>query len=315
MGLLQDIRDEAHRRGYSPRTADAYARWARRFVIAHGRRHPLELCADDVRAFLVALARDGLSSSTRNQALAALRFLYREVLRAVPDGLDELSRAKRVSALPVVLSRREVARVLAHVPVSRRLPFLLLYGAGLRLGECLALRLKDVDVDGCRLHVRAGKGAKDRISLLPRAVRPRIVRQVQAVRALHREDLAAGAGFVALPGALGRREPGLAQAPGWQWLFPATSLYWHAETGQRRRHHLHPTVLQRAMKRAVERAGLLTSATCHTLRHCFATHLVEDGVDLRTVQALLGHADARTTMRYTHVAQDRFRSVQSPPIH
>ena len=313
MPLLRDVRDEALRKGFSRRTASAYASWVRRFVVFHDTVHPRELGTDEVRSFLVALAvQRRSSSSTRNQALSALRFLYREVLQEVPDGLDELARARRDQVLPVVLSRDEVGRVLDQVPTARQLPVRLLYGSGLRLGECLALRLKDVDLAGGRIHVRAGKGKKDRITVLPSSLRAALQGQLQAVLALHDQDLARGGGTVALPGAMRHKAPSRARDPGWQWLFPATRRYTDAATGERRRHHLHPSVLQRVVRRAVQRAGVLKAATCHTFRHSFATHLVEEGVDIRTIQSLLGHADLRTTMIYTHVATDRLASVRSP---
>lgn len=313
MPLLDDVRNEASRRGFSPSTASAYAGWVRRFVLFHDKTHPEDLGADEVRAFLVALAVErGSSSSTRNQALSALKFLYREVIREVPEGLEELARARRDIVLPIVLSREEVSRVIGQVPAGRQLPVRLLYGSGMRLSECLGLRLKDLDVGRGRIHVRAGKGKKDRTTVMPASLQAALQGQVKAVLALHEQDVARGAGFVELPGSLRDKAPYKARDPAWQWVFPATRRYTHAETGERRRHHLHPTVLQRVVRRAVERAGILKAATCHTFRHSFATHLVEDGVDMRTIQSLLGHADLRTTMIYTHVAEDRFASVRSP---
>jgi len=310
--LLQSIRNEVLRKGLSRSTASAYANWVRRFVLFHDKTHPQELGADEVRAFLVSLAVEGHAASTRNQALAGIRFMYRHVLDDVPEGLDELSGAKKVRALPVVLSREEVSTVIDGVPKKRRLPFLLMYGAGLRINECLSMRLKDVDLHRGRLHIRAAKGKKDRTTLLPRTVRVPIERQIAFVLEQHRGDVALGGGYVELPGKLEGSSPGLARSEGWQWLFPATRPYHHGETGQRRRHHLHATVLQRAMQRAVLKAGILKAATCHTFRHSFATHLVESGVDLRSIQALLGHADLRTTMLYTHIAEDRFAGIRSP---
>ncbi len=312
MGLLVDVREEVSRRGFSPHTGVAYARWVRRFVVFHGIRHPSELGTDEVRTFLVDLAVNrGASSSTRNQALSALRFLYRHVLRHVPEGLDDLARAKGRGVLPVVLSRDEVTLVLEHVPPQRRLPVQLLYGAGLRLTECLRLRLKDLDFERRRIHVRSGKGGKDRMTFLPAALRGAIETQVAFVRTQHRQDLASGGGRVELPEGVGHARRAAASV-GYQWLFPATRRYRDRATGERRRHHFHQSALQRIVRRAVVRAGVLKPATCHTFRHSFATHLLEDGVDLRTIQALLGHTDLRTTMIYTHVAKDRLERVLSP---
>jgi integron integrase len=313
MALLSDVRNEAQRLGFSRHTASAYAGWVRRYVLFHHRRHPSDLGTDEVRSYLVSLAVDQkAAASTRNQALSALRFLYRHVLRQIPEGLNELERAKGSGLLPVVLSHSEVARVFAQVPAARRLPVQLLYGSGLRLTECLSLRLKDLDLDRKRILVRAGKGRKDRTTLLPDSLLKPMLAQMRTARAVHEDDLALGAGCVVLPAALARKAPYLARTLGWQWLFPATRRYTAKDTGERRRHHFHQSALQRIVRRAVERAGLLKSASCHTFRHSFATHLLEDGVDLRTIQVLLGHADLRTTMIYTHVARDRLARVSSP---
>jgi len=310
--LLQSVRHEVLRKGFSQATASAYVNWVRRYVIFHDKTHPRELGADEVRAYLVSLAVDGHSSSSRNQALAGIRFLYRNVLDYVPEGLDDLSGAKKVRALPVVLSREEVSLVIDAVPSKRRLPFVLMYGAGLRISECLSLRLKDLDLGRGRLHIRSAKGKKDRTTLLPRTAKEEVEKQIAFVLCQHKKDVEAGAGYVELPGKLERSSPRLARSESWQWLFPATRPYLHEETGQRRRHHLHATVLQRTMRRAVLKAGVLKAATCHTFRHSFATHLVESGVDLRSIQALLGHSDLRTTMLYTHIAEDRFSAIASP---
>jgi integron integrase len=313
MGLLEEVRAEAVRRNLSPHTSEAYVRWVRRYVVDQGRQHPMHLGTDEVRAFLVALAREeGLSASSRNQALCALRFLYRAVLRQVPEGLEELERARGVRVLPAVLSRSEVSRVLARVSGTKRLPVQMLYGCGLRLTECVSLRVKDIDLERGRVHVRQGKGRKDRITLLPLRLEGALAAQIESSLGLHERDRKEGGGRVVLPGRLEKGSPGLALEPGWQWLFPATRRYRERETGEVRRHHLHQSVLQRTVKRAVRHAGIRKAASCHTFRHSFATHLVEDGVDLRTVQALLGHRDIRTTMIYTHVATARLEGVTSP---
>lgn len=252
MGLLDEVRAEAARRNLSPHTAEAYVRWVRRFVIHQGRQHPLDLGTDEVRAFLVALAREqGLAASSRNQALCALRFLYGAVLRQVPEGLEELERARGVGVLPAVLSRSEVERVLASVHGTKRLPVQVLYGCGLRLTECVSLRVKDIDLERRRVHVRQGKGRKDRVTLLPRRLVGPFEEQVAASLAVHQRDREQGGGRVVLPGRLEKRSPGLALEPGWQWLFPATRRYRERETGELRRHHLHQSVLQRAVKRAL----------------------------------------------------------------
>jgi integron integrase len=282
-------------------------------VVFHRKRHPRELGSAEIGRFLTWLAVERrVSASTQNQALGALLFLYRQVLQLPVDGLDGVVRAKRPLHLPVVLSRAEVRAVLDRLDGVPRLMALLLYGAGLRLLECARLRVKDVDFAAHQLVVRAGKGDRDRVALLPAVVRDPLARQLERVRRRHAADLRAGAGWVELPLALERKYPQAGRELGWQWIFPATRTYVHPETGQRRRHHLHESVLQRAVKHAVRGAGLTKPATCHTFRHSFATHLLEDGYDIRTVQELLGHRDVSTTMIYTHVLNRGPAGVRSP---
>lgn len=300
-------------RHLSPRTEKAYVYWMRRFYEFHGRRDPRELGADHVTAFLSALAtRDHVAASTQNQALAALLFLYREVFGRDLPWLDDLVRAHRPVHLPEVLSRDEVRAVLARMHGVPRLMATLLYGAGLRLLECCRLRVKDVDFSRNQILVRRGKGAKDRVTMLPLAVKPQLQAQLDVVREQHQRDLAAGAGWVELPDALGQKYPNAGKEPAWQWCFPATRFYVEPETSQCRRHHLHETVVQAAVREAVGAAGIAKRASCHTLRHSFATHLLEDGSDIRTVQELLGHADVSTTMIYTHVLNRGPAGVRSP---
>jgi len=300
-------------RHLSQRTEKTYVSWIRRYILFHGRRHPRELTAGDVSGFLTWLAVDRqVSASTQNQAFAALLFLYREVLALPFGGLEKVVRAKRPARLPVVLTREEVWTVLDRLEGIARLMALLLYGSGLRLLECTRLRVKDVDFGGKQLVVRGGKGDRDRVTLLPAMARDPLGRQIERVRRQHGADLGYGAGWVELPLALGRKYPAAGREIGWQWVFPATRRYVDRETGQRRRHHLHESVLQRAVKQAVRQAGLAKPASCHTFRHSFATHLLEDGYDIRTVQELLGHKDVATTMIYTHVLNRGPAGVRSP---
>jgi integron integrase len=311
--LLDQVHDAIRARHYSRRTERAYAGWIRRFVLFHGKRHPEEMGEPEVTAFLSHLAtRRRVSASTQNQALSALLFLYRVVLRRDLAWLDELVRAKRPARVPTVLSRSEVAALLAELDGVVRLVASLLYGAGLRLLEAMRLRVKDVDFERGEITVRDGKGRKDRVTLLPAAAREPLRRHLEQVRRQHERDAARGRGCVALPDALARKYPGAAGEWGWQWVFPATSHYRDRETGQLRRHHLHESVIQRAVKEAARRARLTKPATCHTLRHSFATHLLEAGYDIRTIQELLGHADVSTTMIYTHVLNRGGRGVRSP---
>ena len=311
--LLDVVRERIRMRHYSPRTERAYVGWIRRFIHFHGKRHPREMGEPEVAAFLSALAiRGNVSPSTQNQALSALVFLYSEVLRVDLDWLSGLIRARRPTRLPVVLSREEVRALLSHLRGTVWLMASLMYGAGLRLLECVELRVKDVDIPGGEIRVRDGKGRKDRVTMLPgRLVEP-IRLHLEPVKRLHDADLAAGRGRVALPDALARKYPNAGTEWAWQWVFPATRVYTDRATGQHRRHHLHESVVQRAVKSAVQRAGLTKPATCHTLRHSFATHLLEAGYDIRTIQELLGHRDVSTTMVYTHVLNRGGRGVKSP---
>ena len=244
--------------------------------------------------------------------MSALLFLYREVLSLPIEDVRKVVRARVPGRLPVVLSRSEVRRLLAELHGDSRLVSLLLYGAGLRLNECLSLRVKDVDPDRREVTVRRGKGSKDRVTMLPVAVRDSLRKHLERVKALHERDLAAGGGEVVLPEALIRKAPSWSRDFGWQWVFPASRRYVEPGTGIVRRHHLHETVVQRAFRRAVLASGVTKRATCHTLRHSFATHLLEDGYDIRTVQELLGHTDVSTTMIYTHVLNRGGRGVRSP---
>ncbi len=311
--LLARVRDAIRARHYSRRTEKAYVGWIKRYIFFHAKRHRAEIGAPEVARFLTSLAVDGrVAASTQNQALNALLFLYRVVLEIDLPWLDEIVRARRPESLPTVLTRNEVRRVLECLDGTPRLIVLLLYGAGLRLLECAQLRIKDIDFAANQLIVRSGKGTKDRVTMLPTAAKTRLLAQIEAVRRQHRVDVETGAGWVALPDALARKYPNAGRELGWQWVFPATRHYVDRLTGQRRRHHLHESVVQRAVKRALREAGVFKHASCHTFRHSFATQLLEDGHDIRTVQELLGHRDLSTTMIYTHVLNRGPSAVRSP---
>lgn len=321
--LLEQVQRAIRSRHFSHRTEEAYIGWIRRFILFHGKRHPAEMGEREVTRFLSSLATTGrVSASTQNQALSALLFLYQEVLHVHLAWLDGMVRAHRPARLPVVLTRTEIEALLAGLSGTPWLMAALLYGAGLRLMECCRLRVKDVDLQRGEVIVRDGKGRKDRVTLLPTRLREPLVRHIERIRCQHQADLVRGHGSVALPGALARKYPNASREWAWQWIFPATRLHFASDhpgsfdsapgAGQWRRHHLDPSVLQRAVKEAVRAAGLSKPASCHTLRHSFATHLLESGYDIRTIQELLGHSDVATTMIYTHVLNRGGRGVQSP---
>ncbi len=299
---------------YSIRTEHAYVDWARRYILFHEKRHPAELGPDHVNRFLTHLAvQRKVAASTQNQALAALLFLYEQVLRMPLPDTGGLVRARKPHRLPAVLTRQEVTRVLTRLDGPPKIAATLLYGAGLRLLEVLRLRVKDVDFGLNQILVRDGKGQKDRVTMLPDAARGALRLHLEEVRRVHSRDLAEGHGRVFLPHALDRKYADTATLWGWQWVFPAATRSRDPRSGVERRHHLHETILQRAVHNAVIAAGIHKPASCHTLRHSFATHLLEDGYDIRTIQELLGHRDVSTTMIYTHVLnKSGGRGVLSP---
>ena len=311
--LLDRVREAIRARHYSRRTEKAYVDWIKRYIFFHNKRHPMEMGAGEVTAFLTALAVQGrVAASTQNQALSALLFLYREVLGVQLPWLDDLVRAKSPQRLPVVMTREEVRTVLGRLDGVPRLMAVILYGAGLRLLECCRLRVQDVDFGMNQIVIRDGKGHKDRVTMLPAAVKASLATHLERVREQHQADLRHGAGWVELPWALARKYPNAGREWAWQWVFPATRIYVDRVTAQRRRHHLHESVLQRAVKIVVRGAGIGKRATCHTFRHSFATHLLEDGHYIRPVQELLGHRDVATTKIYTHVLNRGPAAVRSP---
>lgn len=311
--LLDRVRLAIRVRHYSRRTERAYVNWTRRYVLFHGKRHPSEMGAAEIRDFLNHLATEAkVAAATQNQALCALVFLYRHVLETEIEWMDGIVRAKKPQHLPVVLTPGEAAAVLRKMTGTTELMASLLYGSGLRLLECCRLRVKDVDFERREIMVHDGKGRKDRLTVLPEALIEPLHRQLDRVKDLHEKDLAAGRGAVEVPGAIERKYPRAAWEWVWQWVFPATRFYEVKETGQKRRHHLHESVLQRAVREASLCSGIPKRVSCHTMRHSFATALLESGSDIRTIQELLGHTDVSTTMIYTHVLNHGGRGVRSP---
>ncbi len=311
--LLDQVRAKLRTRHYSLRTEQAYCDWIRRFILFHGKRHPVDMSAQEVESFLSHLAVERtVAASTQNQAKSALLFLYREVLNSDLPWLDNITKAKASQRLPVVLTREEVTRLLIHLDGTHWLMASLLYGTGMRLMECLRLRVKDVDFARREILVRDGKGMKDRVTMLPTTVSEPLQQHLERTRAIHAEDLTPGFGEVYLPDALARKYPSAAKSWGWQYVFPSAARSTDPRSGVVRRHHADEKRLQRAIKRAVQLAGVAKPASTHTLRHSFATHLLEGGYDIRTVQELLGHSDVSTTMIYTHVLNKGGRGVVSP---
>ncbi|MDO9052475.1 MAG: integron integrase [Gallionella sp.] len=311
--LLEQVVDRLRVKHYSLRTEKTYVDWIKRFIWFHGKRHPKEMSAPEVEAFLSHLAVErSVSASTQNQAKSALLFLYKEVLGIQLPWLDNVTQAKVPKRLPTVLTREEVQSVLARLDGTVWLIASLLYGSGMRIMECLRLRVKDVDFARHEILVREGKGFKDRVTMLPVSLVPPLKEHLVRVKVLHDEDLALGYGEVFMPMALDKKYPAAGKSWGWQYVFPSRNLSIDPYSGKTRRHHADEKVIQRAMKKAVLAAGIVKLATPHSLRHSFATHLLESGYDIRTVQELLGHSDVSTSMIYTHVLNKGGRGVVSP---
>jgi integron integrase len=310
---LDQVREAIRMRHYSIRTEEAYIGWIKRFILFHGKRHPLEMGEAEITRFLSALAVHGqVSASTQNQALCALVFLYRHVLGQNLGWLDEVVRAKRPPRLPIVLTRPEVKALLSALDGVHWRMASLFYGAGLRLLECLRLRVQDIDFTSHQILVREGKGHKDRRTMLPAIVKEPPAAHRAHVRQQYPYDLANGFGRVYVPGARQRKYPHANSEWGWPWVFPASQISLDPRSGEHRRHHVHESVVQRAVKEATRKAGLTKAVSCHTLRHSCATHLLEDGYDIRTIQERLGHQDVKTTMIDTHVLHRGGKGVYSP---
>ena len=311
--LLDQVRQAIQARHYSSRTGETYVTWIKRFIFFHDKRHPAEMGEVEINGFLTHLAvNEKVSASTQNQALSALLFLYRHVIGREVGNLGEVIRARKPARLPVVMTREEVKAVLANLTGDKWLMGSLMYGAGLRLMECLRLRVQDIDFSRNEILVRGGKGGKDRVTMLPESLKAPLHDHLKKVKVIHERDLSDGWGRVQMPDALNRKYPNASSDWCWQWLFPQESRWFNPQTKEQGRHHVDESLIQKAVRDAVAKAGLTKRATCHTFRHSFATHLLEGGYDIRTVQELLGHSDVRTTMIYTHVLSRGPAGVRSP---
>jgi integron integrase len=311
--LLDQLREALRSRHYSRRTEQTYCHWVKRYIFFHNVRHPAEMAEPEINQFLTHLAvKENVSASTQNQALSSLLFLYRYVLDREIGKLGEVIRARKASRVPVVLTREEVKAVLNHLTGDKWLMASLMYGSGLRLMECLRLRIQDMDFGRSEITIRDGKGGKDRITMLPASLKSTLQNHLQKVKKIHEKDVADGWGKVELPNALARKYVNAPSDWRWQWVFPQEKRWKNVKIGEEGRHHTDESLVQKAVKDAVTKAGLIKRATCHTFRHSFATHLLEGGYDIRTVQELLGHKDVKTTMIYTHVLNRGPTGVRSP---
>ena len=311
--LLDQLRESLRSRHYSRRTEQTYCQWVKRFIFFHHVRHPAEMAEPEMNQFLTHLAvKEHVSASTQNQALSALLFLYRYVLNREIGDLGEVIRARKPIRVPIVMTREEVKAVLNHLTGDKWLMASLMYGAGLRLMECLRLRVQDVDFGRNEITIRDGKGAKDRMTMLPESLKSPLQDHLQKVKKIHKKDLAEGWGRVKMPDALDRKYPNAPSDWRWKWVFPQEKRWKNLKTGEEGRHHADESLVQKAVKDSVVKAGLIKRGTCHTFRHSFATHLLEGGYDIRTVQELLGHKDVKTTMIYTHVLNRGPTGVRSP---
>lgn len=313
MRLLDQVRHVIRKKHYSIRTEQAYTDWIKRFILFHGKRHPKDMGESEISKYISYLAvKRNVAASTQNQALNAIVFLYKQVLKRDLGDFGNMERAKRPKRLPTVLTKNEADRVLTVMSGKSALMAKLLYGCGLRLMECLRLRVKDIEFDSNQIIVRDGKGQKDRVTMLPEQLKTQLIEYLKRVQIIHEKDLKCGFGEVYLPYALSRKYPNAAKEWYWQYVFPSTKISKDPRSGKRRRHHAYETALQRAVRNAARSVGIPKPVSPHTFRHCFATHLLEAGYDIRTVQDLLGHKDVSTTMIYTHVLNKGGMGVKSP---
>ncbi len=313
MKLLDQVRDVIRKKHYSIRTEKAYMDWTKRYVLFHKKRHPKDMGEKEISQFISHLAADRrVASSAQNQALNAIVFLYKRVLNIELGNFGHMERAKKPEKLPTVMARKEVTQVLSSMSSVNQLMAKLLYGCGLRLMECVRLRVKDIDFEQNHVIVRDGKGMKDRTTMLPEQLKPVLLEHLEGVRSLHTQDLKKMLGEVYLPFALEKKYPNAAREWGWQYVFPSEKISKDPGNGKMRRHHVSESALQRAVQKAARKAGLTKHVSPHTFRHSFATHLLEGGYDIRIVQELLGHKDVSTTMIYTHVINKNGMDVQSP---
>jgi len=311
--ILDLVRESIRLKHYSIRTEETYVNWIKRYIIFHNKTHPSELSEVHIRNYLSHLAiKQKVAASTQNQALNAIMYLYKNILKIDLGDLGNIERAKRSKSIPVVFSPSEAKQVLENMSGVNKLMASLLYGTGMRLMECVRLRIKDVDFSNNRILVRDGKGDKDRVTVLPEKLKEILKIQIKRVKLRHQQDLLEGFGTVHLPNALSIKYPSAEKSIGWQYLFPASKLSNDPRTGKTHRHHIHESALQKAVKTAIDKTNLEQPASCHTFRHSFATHLLENGYDIRTVQELLGHANVKTTMIYTHVLNKGGLAVKSP---
>ena len=311
--LLNELTDAIRTRHYSIRTEQAYVKWVKNFVLFHNKKHPAEMGENEISEYLTFLAvKRKVAASTQNQALSAILFLFKQVLKRDISWLDDVIKAKKPKKLPLVFSKDEAKKVLLQLEGTKWIMASALYGSGLRLMECIRLRTKDIDFSYKQITVRDGKGQNDRVTMLPQPLIEPLQRHLEKVRHLHDQDKREGYGEVYLPYALARKYPNAGREFCWQYVFPASKLSIDPRSGKTRRHHVDESVLQNGVKQAIRASGINKPGSCHTLRHSFATHLLENGYDIRTVQELLGHKDLRTTMIYTHVLNKGPLSVRSP---
>jgi len=311
--LLMAVRKEIRRKNYSYRTEQAYVRWIKRYIKFHNFQHPSKLSASHIKEYLTWLANKcNVAASTQNQAFSAILFLYEQILHIKLENLKGFDLAKKPKNLPVVLNRKEIRLVFAQLHGVTKLICGLLYGSGLRISECLRIRVKDIDLEYRQIYVRNGKGMKDRITMLPESFKKTLDNQIRKVAIIHKKDLNKGYGKALMPKALSKKYPSEVKKLRWQYLFPSKKISKDPRSGLKHRHHISDTTIQRKVREAVDKIGIQKHATCHTFRHSFATHLLEDGYDIRTVQELLGHKNVKTTMIYTHVLQKGGKGVKSP---